>query len=248
MATRRPLTLVSGKIKEKPTVDVVNLENVLFTKGGPVLTPSVWNIIVWRAPFACTVTNVRGYRVGGTGATINARRNGADLLGTIGAADGVPLLQPLLRSRDPRVARAAVRALSRIDDPAAARTLQTVMRAAAGAVRQALVAALVAERDQRVVPLLLRVLSDSQPFGRDHVVVLDALEALAVLGDDRAVDEVARLVRRRRWFARRRVRALTRAGLRTLKAIETDRARTALHLAATRGDRLLRRLARPLSP
>jgi len=34
------------------------------------------NIIVWRAPFACTVTNVRGYRVGGTGATINARRNG----------------------------------------------------------------------------------------------------------------------------------------------------------------------------
>ena len=78
MATRRPLTLVSGKIKEKPTADAVNLENVLFTKGGPVLSPSVLNIIVWRAPFACTVTNVRGYRVGGTGATINARRNGTD--------------------------------------------------------------------------------------------------------------------------------------------------------------------------
>lgn len=36
------------------------------------------NVIVWEAPFACTVTNVKGYRVGGTGATINARRNGAD--------------------------------------------------------------------------------------------------------------------------------------------------------------------------
>ncbi len=35
------------------------------------------NIIVWRAPFSCTVTKVYGYRVGGTGATINARKNGA---------------------------------------------------------------------------------------------------------------------------------------------------------------------------
>ena len=35
-------------------------------------------IISWRAPMACTVTNVRGYRKGGTGAQINARRNGAD--------------------------------------------------------------------------------------------------------------------------------------------------------------------------
>ena len=34
-------------------------------------------IIVWRAPYTCTVTNVRGYRVAGTGATINARRQGA---------------------------------------------------------------------------------------------------------------------------------------------------------------------------
>ena len=34
------------------------------------------NIIVWYAIYPCTVTNVRGYRVGGTGATINARRNG----------------------------------------------------------------------------------------------------------------------------------------------------------------------------
>jgi hypothetical protein len=34
------------------------------------------NIIAWYAPFSCTVSNVRGYRVSGTGATINARKNG----------------------------------------------------------------------------------------------------------------------------------------------------------------------------
>lgn len=52
----------------------------IISRGGTIFNPdgisAAVNIIVWRAPFACTVTNVRGYRVGGTGATINARRNG----------------------------------------------------------------------------------------------------------------------------------------------------------------------------
>jgi len=54
----------------------------LKTKGNGVYNPSgitvAVNMIAWRAPYACTVTNVRGYRVGGTGATINARNNGAN--------------------------------------------------------------------------------------------------------------------------------------------------------------------------
>lgn len=37
---------------------------------------------VWRAPKACTVVGVRGYRDGGTGATINAQRGSSDLLAT----------------------------------------------------------------------------------------------------------------------------------------------------------------------
>ena len=52
-------------------------EAVIFARGGTVLSPAVQNIIVWQARFPCTVTQVRGYRVGGTGATINSRRNGA---------------------------------------------------------------------------------------------------------------------------------------------------------------------------
>lgn len=48
-----------------------------FSITGTVLSPSApVNVIAWRAPYGGTVTNVRGYRVGGTGATINARRNG----------------------------------------------------------------------------------------------------------------------------------------------------------------------------
>jgi len=49
-----------------------------FARGGTILSPSgAINVIVWYAPIACVLTAVKGYRVGGTGATINARRNGA---------------------------------------------------------------------------------------------------------------------------------------------------------------------------
>jgi hypothetical protein len=33
--------------------------------------------VVWRATRACTITAVKGWRGGGTGATINARKNGS---------------------------------------------------------------------------------------------------------------------------------------------------------------------------
>lgn len=52
-----------------------------FGRGGTVLNPTApVNIIVWRAPFNCTAVAVKGYRVGGTGATVNARKNNTDNL------------------------------------------------------------------------------------------------------------------------------------------------------------------------
>lgn len=53
---------------------IVSRGGTLFASGG--LTTG-GNIIVWRAPYSCTVTNVRGFRSGGSGATVNARRNGS---------------------------------------------------------------------------------------------------------------------------------------------------------------------------
>jgi hypothetical protein len=47
-------------------------------RGGSFLSPSgALAVVAWRAPYACTVLNVRGYRSGGTGAMVNARKNGA---------------------------------------------------------------------------------------------------------------------------------------------------------------------------
>lgn len=55
--------------------------NPVIARGGVVVQDSGIttgkNIIVWRAPYDCTVEAVKGYRVGGSGATVNARKNGA---------------------------------------------------------------------------------------------------------------------------------------------------------------------------
>jgi len=52
-----------------------------FERGGILVNSNgitaAINVIAWYAPFACTVLAVKGYRVGGTGATVNARKNGS---------------------------------------------------------------------------------------------------------------------------------------------------------------------------
>lgn len=52
-----------------------------FARGGTLLTPTgASDTIVWQAPFACTVTNVRGYALGATGTVVNALHNTLTLL------------------------------------------------------------------------------------------------------------------------------------------------------------------------
>jgi len=50
------------------------------TKEIQVLAPAASVHVLWRAPVACKVIAVRAYRVGGSGAVVNAQKNAADLL------------------------------------------------------------------------------------------------------------------------------------------------------------------------
>jgi hypothetical protein len=65
--------------KSRPTVNGTNVVvfSDTFSRGGSILNPVAVIVNVWRAPYACVVTAVKGIRRGGTGATINARKNGA---------------------------------------------------------------------------------------------------------------------------------------------------------------------------
>jgi HEAT repeat protein len=172
------------------------------------------------------------------------QRRAARLLGRIAIPDAVPLLQPLVRQGDPRVAREAVTALAAIHDPAAARALQTVLRAASGELRQAVIDALVAERDPRVVPMLARILEESQPLGADHEIVLETIRALGVVGTDTAVPPLVGMAQRRAFFSRKKVRALKERSVDALARIGTPKAEAALKDAAEQGDRVLRKIVR----
>ena len=171
------------------------------------------------------------------------QRRGARLLGRIGTADAVPLLQPLLRQHEPRVARAAVAALGVIPDPAAARAIHTVLRAATGEVRRAVVEALVAEKDPRVVPMLVRILEESQPLGKDHDVVIETIDALGTVGTDAAVPILVAMAQRRKFFGGRKLRALKAHSVDALARVGTAKSAAALEEAAATGDRTLRKLA-----
>jgi HEAT repeat protein len=172
------------------------------------------------------------------------QRHAASLLGATTSLDAVPTLQGLLRRSDPRVLRQAVAALAGIEESAAARALQTALRAASGAARTAVVDALVAEKDLRVVPMLTRILAESDPFGEDHQTVLDSLDAVRQLADDRATPAVATLLHRKKFFSRKRTRALKLAAAQALLGIGSSRARSTLDEAGRSGDRMLKTAVR----
>ncbi len=170
------------------------------------------------------------------------QRNIAQLLGRIAAPEAVPLLQSLLRKGEPRVARAAVSALCGIRDPSAARAIHTILRAATGDVRRAVIDALVADRDPRVVPMLGRIVAESHPLGRDHDVVVETLTALGTVGSDEGIPILAKAVRQRAFFRRKKLRAIKEKGVGALVRIGTPRAATALEEAGRTGDRMLKKI------
>jgi HEAT repeat protein len=174
--------------------------------------------------------------------------NVCEILGRIACPEAVPLLQPLLRKNDPKVMRAAISALANINDPAAARAIHMVLRSVTGEQRRAVIEALVAERDARVVPMLVRILEESEPLGKDHSVVLDTLSALRVVHTDTAIRPIDDVMRRTRWFARKRNRALKQTAVEALASIGTEASKQALKRAAKDGDRVLRKLAKTKTP
>jgi len=172
------------------------------------------------------------------------QRELAKALGKIGTPAAVPPLQSLLRRSDVRVLQNAVSSLSGIKDPAAERALHTVLKAASGEARAAVISALVGLKDPRVVPMLARVLQDSDPFSDDHPLIVETLSALAATRDDRALSQICALARKKRWMAWGRTTQMRHACLQTLARIGTPKARQAIQDLATTGDFFLKRMAR----
>ena len=172
------------------------------------------------------------------------QRELAKALGKIGTSAAVQPLQSLLRRSDVRVLQTAVTALSGIHDPAAERALHTVLKAASGDARAAVISALVGLKDARIVPMLARVLQESDPFSDDHSLILETLAALSMLRDDRALTQITALARKKKWLAWGRTTQTRRACLQTLARIGTAKSKQAIDDLAVTGDFFLKRMAR----
>ena len=177
----------------------------------------------------------------------HVQRELAKALGKIGTGAAVQPLQTLLRRSDVRVLQTAVASLSTIQDPAAERALHTVLKATAGEARAAVINSLVGLKDTRVVPMLARILQDTDPFGEDHQLVLDTLAALSTMRDDRALPQIAALAQQKRWLSWGKTSQLRRSSLQTLTKIGTAKARQTIADLASNGDFFLKRLAKAAS-
>ncbi len=119
-----------------------------------------------------------------------------------------------------------------------------MLKASAGDARATVIASLVGLKDPRVVPMLARILQDSDPFGDDHALVIEALDALATLRDDRGLSQIAATARKKKWLAWGKTSQLRQACLRTLAKIGTPKARQTIADLASSGDFFLRRMAK----
>jgi len=213
--------LIAGAVAEKDTVASRRASSTIVGFGKPAVSR-----------LAPLVSDERWF----------AQVTGATILGAIASSEAVALLQPLLRKSDPRVAQAAVAALGKIDDPAAARAVQTVLRAATGQLRSAVIDALVADKDPRVVPMLARVIAESEPLGKDHEVVLETVDALAAVGSDGAMPTLVNVARVKRFFGGKKVKALKEHAVDAMMRIGGKKAAAAMDELATSGDRALRKI------
>jgi hypothetical protein len=173
-----------------------------------------------------------------------AQRELAKALGRIGGAAAVPPLQSLLRRADLRVLQTAVAALSGISDPGAERALHMVLKATTGESRAAVINSLVGLKDARVVPMLTRILPETDPFSDEHPLLFETLTALSTMKDDRAVAPIAAVARKKKWSAWGRTKQTRKACLDALARIGTTKAKHAIADLASTGDFFLKRMAR----
>ena len=77
-----------------------------------------------------------------------------------------------------------------------------------------------------------------------RAIVLETVSALSRVGGDQAVPALNALMRRKKFLAPRKGKALKATSLAALRAIQTPAATRAIDDAARTGDRMLRKLAR----
>ncbi|HEX9899006.1 MAG TPA: HEAT repeat domain-containing protein, partial [Candidatus Methylomirabilis sp.] len=126
----------------------------------------------------------------------------APMLGEIGGEASVGLLLCILRHREARVRREAVRALGRIGGPATHRPLIQALREPDPGVLEVVIGTLGAAKVKQATPALIRFAGQRVLAGKPFAMRKAALAALGSMGDPGVVPVLTTVLYTRTWFQR----------------------------------------------
>ena len=167
-----------------------------------------------------------------------------DLLRVFGGDEALPELASMLGDSDPQVQRESIRAIVQIGTEAAYAVLQRTLANGNGA-RETIIQQLVTLRDDKAIPLLCLVLTQTPPRGAFAAIHAQIIETLGTLG---AHPDSTRTLRtalyRDDWWAPFKTAKLRDAAATALLRIGSPETIAVLQEAAVDGRRPVRRIAR----
>jgi len=169
-------------------------------------------------------------------------RNMVRILREIGTEKAMRYLNTPLKHEDPRVRKEVVYALSSIGGKEALRLISLMTDDPDGEVRRGAIRYLGVMRDKGTVPLLVKLIAQRNPFGRNNSLIISGIEALGEIGAEEAVPGLVRLLRKSTIFARRRNDEVRIATATALEKIGNEQAMDAL----VRGTRYRRKIVRQM--
>jgi hypothetical protein len=171
------------------------------------------------------------------------RRTAAFLLREFGGSEGLKELIPLLTDSEPLVQREAVQGLVMNGTEEASAILLRAVTTASGRTRATLIAELMSNRDERVVPVFSYFLRHMDARVAEKIYD-GAVEALGNHGGPDAVEALRFALHQGVWWAPLRTRRRRTAAAAALRMIGSEPALDALRAASTRGPRGVRTIAR----
>jgi HEAT repeat protein len=165
-------------------------------------------------------------------------RHGATLLGRLGLAEGVELLEPLLASRDDLVRAAVIHALGALHEGAAANALRRALHHPSPRTRAAAADAIANWRGGALAILLVTAMDTERDRDAWHAIVM----ALGRVGTSDACSALTTVALSRRSLLRRQGYSTGQrlAAVGALGASDSPLARTALHRLLREGEGVVR--------
>lgn len=172
------------------------------------------------------------------------RRTAVYLLREFGGSEALPDLTTLLNDAEPHIQRDALRAIVAIGTEQAYDVLRQAMATGSETMRNSLMLALVAMRDERAAPLFGHIIRHVDYWSALGGVYLRSIEALGALRDEGSIALLKDTLYQGRWWSPLRTAKLRATAAAALKRVGTPAAIGALEEAAAQGPRGVRSAAR----